>query len=141
MSYSVYLGEGNGNTLQYSCLENPMDGGTWQATVHGVTKSQIRLSEFTFFSFFLYHSVSLFFKVAALDAFKTIYHVYVCVRMHMYFLNSAFTVSLLTFFLLILILLCHFQFNIFLMRLFSFFPFLFIAICMIFVLGIPLLNG
>ena len=32
--------EGNGNPLQYSCLENPMDGGTWQATVHGVTKSQ-----------------------------------------------------------------------------------------------------
>ena len=34
-------GEGNGTTLQYSCLENPMDGGTWQATVHGVAKSQI----------------------------------------------------------------------------------------------------
>ena len=32
-------GEGNGNTLQYSCLENPMDGGAWQATVHGVAKS------------------------------------------------------------------------------------------------------
>ena len=32
-------GEGNGNTLQYSCLENPMDGGTWRATVHGVAKS------------------------------------------------------------------------------------------------------
>ena len=32
-------GEGNGNSLQYSCLENPMDGGAWQATVHGVTKS------------------------------------------------------------------------------------------------------
>ena len=32
-------GEGNGNPLQYSCLENPMDGGGWQATVHGVTKS------------------------------------------------------------------------------------------------------
>ena len=31
--------EGNGNPLQYSCLENPMDGGTWQATVHGVAKS------------------------------------------------------------------------------------------------------
>ena len=30
----------NGNPLQYSCLENPMDGGTWRATVHGVTKSQ-----------------------------------------------------------------------------------------------------
>ena len=32
-------GEGNGNTLQYSCLENPMDRGAWRATVHGVTKS------------------------------------------------------------------------------------------------------
>ena len=31
-------GEGNGNPLQYSCLENPMDRGTWRATVHGVTK-------------------------------------------------------------------------------------------------------
>ena len=33
-------GEGNGNPLQYSCLENPMDGGAWSATVHGITKSQ-----------------------------------------------------------------------------------------------------
>ena len=33
-------GEGNGNPLQYSCLENPMDGGTWGATVHRVAKSQ-----------------------------------------------------------------------------------------------------
>ena len=33
-------GEGNGNPLQYSCLENPMDGGAWQAIVHGVAKSQ-----------------------------------------------------------------------------------------------------
>ena len=33
-------GEGNGNPLQYSCLENSMDQGDWQATVHGVTKSQ-----------------------------------------------------------------------------------------------------
>ena len=33
-------GEGNGNALQYFCLENPMDRGAWQATVHGVTKSQ-----------------------------------------------------------------------------------------------------
>ena len=38
-------GEENGNTLQYSCLENPMDREAWQATVHGVTKSQIRLSD------------------------------------------------------------------------------------------------
>ena len=40
-------GEGNGNALQYSCLENPKDGGAWWATVHGVSKSQIRLSDFT----------------------------------------------------------------------------------------------
>ena len=33
-------GEGNGNPLQYSCLEKPMDGGAWRATVHGVAKSQ-----------------------------------------------------------------------------------------------------
>ena len=33
-------GEGNGTPLQYSCLENPMDGGSWWATVHGVTRSQ-----------------------------------------------------------------------------------------------------
>ena len=38
----------NGNPLQYSCLENPMDGGAWQAEVHGVTKSWTRVSDFTF---------------------------------------------------------------------------------------------
>ena len=41
-------GEGNGTPLQYSCLENPMDGGAWWAAVHGVTKSRTRLSDFTF---------------------------------------------------------------------------------------------
>ena len=41
-------GEGNGNPLQYSCLENPMDRGAWWATVHRVAKSQTRLSNFTF---------------------------------------------------------------------------------------------
>ena len=35
-----YHGEGNGNPLQYSCLENPTDRGSWQATVHGVTKAR-----------------------------------------------------------------------------------------------------
>ena len=40
-------GEGNGNPLQYSCLENPMDGGAWWATVHGVAKSWTQLSDFT----------------------------------------------------------------------------------------------
>ena len=40
--------DGNGIPLQYSCLENPMDGGSWWAAVHGVAKSQARLSDFTF---------------------------------------------------------------------------------------------
>ena len=42
------IGEGNGNPLQCSCLENPMDGGAWWAAVHGVAKSWTRLSDFTF---------------------------------------------------------------------------------------------
>ena len=40
-------GEGNGNPLQYSCLENPIDGGVWEATKSGVAKSRTRLSYFT----------------------------------------------------------------------------------------------
>ena len=40
--------EGNGNPLQYSCLENPMEGGAWWATVHGVAKSGQEMSNFTF---------------------------------------------------------------------------------------------
>ena len=43
----VDSGEGNGTPLQYSCLENPMDGGAWLATVHGVAKSRIQLNNFT----------------------------------------------------------------------------------------------
>ena len=43
-----HIGEGNGTPLQYSCLENPMDGGAWYAPVHGVAKSRTRLSVFTF---------------------------------------------------------------------------------------------
>ena len=39
------LGEGNGNPLQYSCLENPTDRGAWRATVNGVAKSWTRLSD------------------------------------------------------------------------------------------------
>ena len=49
---TFYFGEGNGTPLQYSCLENPMDGGAWWAAVHGVAKSQTRLSNFTFTSHF-----------------------------------------------------------------------------------------
>ena len=41
-------GEGSGTPLQYSCLENPMDGGAWWAAVHGVVKSRTRLNDFTF---------------------------------------------------------------------------------------------
>ena len=42
-SSSLYIREGNGTLLQYSCLENPIDGGAWWATVHGVAKSWTRL--------------------------------------------------------------------------------------------------
>ena len=42
------IGEGNGNPLQYSFLEDPMDGGAWWAAVHGVAQSGTRLSDFTF---------------------------------------------------------------------------------------------
>ena len=41
-------GEGDGIPLQYSCLENPMDGGAWKAAVHGVAEGRTRLSNFTF---------------------------------------------------------------------------------------------
>ena len=42
------MGEGNGTPVQYSCLENPMDGGAWWAAVHEVAKSQTQLSNFPF---------------------------------------------------------------------------------------------
>ena len=42
------MGEGNGTPLQYSFLENPMDGGAWRAAVHGVAEGQTQLSVFTF---------------------------------------------------------------------------------------------
>ena len=48
LSVNPLLGEGNGTPLQYSCLENPMDGGAWKAAVHGVAKSRTWLSDFTF---------------------------------------------------------------------------------------------
>ena len=48
-------GEGNGNPLQYSFLENPMGRGAWWAAVHGVAKSRTRLSDFTFT--FHFHSL------------------------------------------------------------------------------------
>ena len=44
----MLFGEGNGTPLQYSCLENPMDGGVWKAAVHGVAEGQTQPSDFTF---------------------------------------------------------------------------------------------
>ena len=41
-------GEGNGNSLQYACLENLMDRGAWKAAVHGIAEGRTRLSDFTF---------------------------------------------------------------------------------------------
>ena len=48
--YWSFFGEGNGTPLQYSCLENPMDGEAWKAAVHGVAEGWTRLSGFTFTS-------------------------------------------------------------------------------------------
>ena len=44
----MYIGEGNGTPLRYSCLENPVDRGAWKAAVHGVAEGRTRLSDFTF---------------------------------------------------------------------------------------------
>ena len=54
------LGEGNGNPLQYSCLENPIGRGAWQATVHGVAKSWTRLSDFHFHTFIRFYPQGVF---------------------------------------------------------------------------------
>ena len=48
MSSTKSFREGNGTPLQYSCLENPMDGGAWWAAVHGVAEGRTQLSDFTF---------------------------------------------------------------------------------------------
>ena len=58
--YSLILfGEGNGSPLQYSCLENPMDGGAWQAIVRGVTKSRTQLKWLNMHALFLFCCYSL----------------------------------------------------------------------------------
>ena len=55
---SIYFGEGNGTPLQYSCLENPMDGGSWWAAAHGVAKSWTRLKRLSSSSSSIYLYVS-----------------------------------------------------------------------------------
>ena len=63
---------GNDNPLQYSCLENPMDGGAWQATACRVAKSQTRLSIFThsYFKEFESESINYFLKITKKWAMK-----------------------------------------------------------------------
>ena len=51
------VGEGDGTPLQYSCLENAMDGGAWWAAVRGVARSRTRLSDFTFTFTFHFHAL------------------------------------------------------------------------------------
>ena len=46
--FKTIYSNGNGTPLQYSCLENPMDGGAWKAAVHGIAKVRTQLSDFTF---------------------------------------------------------------------------------------------
>ena len=53
----MYSGEGNGTPLQYSCLENPMDGGAWKAAVHGVAEGWTQLSDFIFTFTFHFHAL------------------------------------------------------------------------------------
>ena len=52
MYLTLSVGEGNGTPLQYSCLENPMDGGAWKAAVYGVAEGRTQLSNFTFTFYF-----------------------------------------------------------------------------------------
>ena len=59
------IGEGNGNPLQYSCLENPRDGGAWWAAVYGVAQSQTRLSDFTFHFYALEKEMAIHSSVLA----------------------------------------------------------------------------
>ena len=73
------LGEGNGNPLQHSCLENPRDGGAWQATVHGVAKSRTRLSDFTLYIVVClcqFQSPNLFLPYLSPDNQKSVFHIY-----------------------------------------------------------------
>ena len=74
-------GEGNGNPLQYSCLENPMDGGAWRATVHGVVESET--TEWLHFHFLFFFSFIYLFSLQYCSGFchilTWIRHRYTCV--------------------------------------------------------------
>ena len=64
-----YIGEGNGNPLQCSCLENPRDGGAWWAAVYGVAQSRTRLKRLSSSSSILFKDVSQLFFVIGSDLF------------------------------------------------------------------------
>ena len=82
-------GEGNGSPLQYSCLENSMDRGAWQATVHGVTKSQIWLSTHYFLVFiytsdiymyiyiYMYRCTYIYIRITLLYTWNTVNQLYI----------------------------------------------------------------
>ena len=82
-------GEGNGNPLQYCCLENPIDRDAWWATVHGIAKSRTQLSNFTF-------------SISFLSIHKSIKYTYLCMYKHLciVFLNFTF-LALKMFFILL----------------------------------------
>ena len=75
--------EGNSSPLQYSCLENPMDGGAWLATVHGVAKSRIQLSNFTIFLSFFTDLLYVSFCLLCINRKQTL-----LLRLELWYLNS-----------------------------------------------------
>ena len=83
-------GEGNGNPLQYSCLENPIDWGSWWATVQAVAKSQTWLSDFTFTS----HSVGYFFLLSSFLSFYFLNGVLWSTNLLKFLQNSVYQISL-----------------------------------------------
>ena len=54
MEHTLYFGEGHGNPVQYSCVENPMDRGAWRSTVHGFAKSRTQLKRLGLYTHTLY---------------------------------------------------------------------------------------
>ena len=66
-------GEGNCTTIQYPCLENPMDGGAWWAIVHGVTKSQTQLRDITF-TFIFHCTDTQHFIYLSVDGYLNCFH-------------------------------------------------------------------
>ena len=71
-SYSIYPGGGHGNPLQYSCLENPIDRGAWQATDHSVAKSWTRLKQLSMHMYSLYTYIFVKVKVLVAHSYSTL---------------------------------------------------------------------